>query len=92
MLDKNNLTKEAIQDTVLLSDVVKNKVIHFPSKWANYDEAKIGSLRLYPKEVFIVSLKQDSEKMAEMFFVDAPDFENVLKEIKRLEKVSNMSS
>lgn len=59
---------------------MKNKVIYFPSKWANYDEAKIGSLHLYPNEIFIESLKHDSEKMVEMFFGDAPDFENTLNE------------
>lgn len=34
-------------------------------------------------------LKQDSEKMAEMFFGDAPDFDKTLNEIKRTEKVIN---
>lgn len=92
MLDKNNLTKEALQDRALLSDVVKNKVVYFPSKWANYDEAKIGSLRLYPNEVFIEPLKEDSKKMAEMFFGDAPDFDATLNEIKRLEKVINVDT
>lgn len=90
MLDKNNLTKEALQDRALLSDVVKNKVVYFPSKWANYDEAKIGSLRLYPNEVFIEPLKHDSKKMVEMFFGDAPDFDKILNEVKRLEQVINV--
>jgi hypothetical protein len=89
MLDKNNLTQEALQDITLLNDVIKNKAIYFPSKWANYGEAKIGSLRLYPNEVFIESLKQDSQKMAEMFFGEAPVFEKILSEIKRIEGVIN---
>jgi len=92
MLDKNNLTKEALQDTALLDDVVKNKVIYFPSKWANYDEAKIGSLHLYPSEVFIKPLKWDSEKMTEMFFGDPPNFDRILNEIKRIEKIINMGN
>lgn len=89
MLDKNNLTQEALRDRALLNDVVKNKVIYFPSKWANYDEAKIGSLHLYPNEVFIEPLKHDSERMVEMFFGEAPDFDNTLNEIKRIENIIN---
>lgn len=53
---------------------------------------KIGSLRLYPNEVFIEPLKHDSEKMAEMFFGDVPDFDSTLNEIKRLEKVINVEN
>ncbi|OGO94866.1 MAG: hypothetical protein A3F10_05520 [Coxiella sp. RIFCSPHIGHO2_12_FULL_42_15] len=89
MLDQKNLTQDALRDIALLNDVVKNKVIYFPSKWANYDEAKIGSMRLYPNEAFIESLKQDSQRMTDMFFGDAPDFEKTLSEIKRIEDVIN---
>lgn len=89
MLDHNNITQDALKDTALLNDVVKNKVIYFPSKWANYDEAKIGSMRLYPNEAFIKSLENDCGKMTDMFFGDAPDFQETLSQIKRLEKVIN---
>lgn len=89
MLDRNNLTQEALRDTTLLNDVVKNKVIYFPSKWANYSEATIGSLRLYPNKVFIESLKQDNQKMTEMFFCEAPVFEEILSETKRIEEIIN---
>lgn len=89
MLDRNNLTRDALQDTALLNDVVHNKIIYFPSNWANYDEAKIGSLRLYPNEVFMEQLKQDHKKMSEMFFGDAPDFDETMKKIKRIEGIIN---
>lgn len=89
MLDKSNVTQEALHDSKLLSDVIQNKVVYFPSKWANYDEAKIGSLRLYPNDVFIEPLKEDHEKMKGMFFGDAPDFDKTLAEIKRIEDVIN---
>jgi len=89
MLDKKNLTQDALNDTALINDVVKNKVIYFPSKWANYDEAKISSLHLYPNEVFIESLKHDSQNMTDMFFGESPNFESTLSEIKRIESVIN---
>lgn len=89
MLDKKNITQAALNDIDLLKDVVKNKVIYFPSKWENYDDAKIGSMRLYPNDVFIESLKRDSEKMTDMFFGESPDFNETMSEIKRIEAVIN---
>lgn len=89
MLDHNNITQEVLQDTTLLSDVVKNKMIYFPSKWANYDTANIGSLRLYPNEIFLESLRKDSQQMGEMFFGDRPNFDYIMFEIKRIEAVIN---
>lgn len=89
MLDQNNLTINALQNLELLDDVVKNKSIYFPSKWANYDNAKIGTLHLYPSEAFIVPLKQDYRKMTDMFFADPPDFEETLGKIKRIEDLIN---
>lgn len=89
MLDQRNLTQEAMQDIKLLEDVVKNKSIYFPAKWANYDEAAIGTLHLYPNDVFIDQLKQDHSKMVDMFFGDAPDFNEIMENIKRIEKIVN---
>lgn len=89
MLDQKNITKNALNDIALLNDVVKNKVIYFPSKWANYDNAKIGSMRLYPNEAFIESLRQDSQRMTDMFFGEAPNFDKTLSEIKRIESIIN---
>ncbi len=89
MLDRSHLTQAALQDITLLNDVVNNKMAYFPSKWASYNTAKIGSLHLYPNKAFIESLKQDYKKMAEMFFGDTPDFNNILSEIKRIEDIIN---
>lgn len=89
MLDQKNITQEAMQDIRLLEDVVKNKSIYFPSKWANYNEAKIGTLRLYPNEEFIDQLKQDYKKMDDMFFGNPPDFNETLDKIIRIEKTIN---
>jgi hypothetical protein len=89
MLDQNNLTQDALQDIRLLSNVVQNKVIYFPSKWAKYDEAKIGTLRLYPNEAFIEQLKKDHNRMTEMFFGNAPDFNDTLSKIRNIEQAIN---
>lgn len=46
-------------------------------------------MHLYPNEVFIESLKQDSKKMASMFFGNAPDFDKTMSEIKHIENIVN---
>lgn len=73
----------------MLEDVRNNKSIYFPAKWANYDEAVIGSLRLYPNKLFMEQLKADHSKMVDMFFGTAPDFDETLEHIKRIEKIVN---
>jgi predicted nucleotidyltransferase component of viral defense system len=89
MLDQNNLTQEALEDTKLLEDVVRNKSIYFPTKRANYEKAVIGTLHLYPNEIFMDQLKQDHDKMVDMFFGDAPDFDEIMENIKRIEQCIN---
>ncbi len=77
MLDQSGLTQYALHDINLLEDVVRNKSIYFPTKRANYEEAVIGTLRLYPKKEFISQLKQIIAMM-DMFFGDAPLFEDIM--------------
>lgn len=92
MLDKSGLTQDALQDIGLLADVVKNKSIYFPTKRANYEEAVVGTLRLYPNEGFINQLKQDHSKMIDMFFGEAPKFEDIMENVKRIEQIINVTT
>lgn len=89
MLDQNELTSEAIKDTKLLEDVIKNKSIYFPDKKAKYDEAKIGMLKLYPNEEVIEQLRKDYSDMKIMYFSDALDFDEIIQKIKSLENKIN---
>lgn len=89
MMDHGNITLDALQDTALLNDVVRNKVNYFPSKWASYETANLGNLRLYPNKIFFESLRDDSQQMGEMFFGDRPDFDYIMSEIRRIEEVIN---
>lgn len=89
MLDKNNLTENALSDIKLLEDVVTNKSIYFPSAWANYEKATIGTLRLHPNEELKEKLKQDHSKMSDMFFGELPDFDEVMNNIQLIENRIN---
>lgn len=89
MLDQHSITDDALQNTELLNDVLRNKITYFPSKWANYESAIIGSLRLYPNEHFLDSLRDDSKQMGAMFFGNIPDFDFIMSNIQRIEKKIN---
>lgn len=88
-LDQKGVTKDAVEDTGLLEDVVKNKSIYFEDKKAKYEAAIIGSLKLYPNEAFIHQLRQDHKDMSAMFFGDAPNFDEILQKVKIIEEKIN---
>jgi hypothetical protein len=89
MLDKSGITTQALKDSHLLDIVLNNKKIYFPSASANYETAKIGTLCLLPNAAFIEVLKQDYNKMFEMFFGETPKFDDIMTHIEKLEKTIN---
>lgn len=91
MLDKNGVTEEAIEDVKLLTDVVKNKSIYFEDNRAKYEEAIIGTLKLYPNEAVVDQLKQDHKDMEAMFFGETPDFNEIMSSVKVIEATINRS-
>lgn len=89
MLNEHGITSKALDDTSLLKTVVTNKIAYFYTSWANYETANIGTIRLLPNEIFVETLRQDCNKMSEMFFGEAPNFYEVMAEIAALEKTIN---
>lgn len=89
MLDQNGLTSEAVKDTKLLEDVVKNKCTYFPDKKAKYDEARIGMLKLYPNDAVIEQLRNDYSDMKIMYFGEVPNFDEIMQKIKEIEATIN---
>jgi hypothetical protein len=89
MLNKHGITSKALEDISILDKVVMNKKAYFYSAWANYETAKIGTIHLVPNPVFMEILDQDCNKMSEMFFGEAPNFNNVMEEIEAIEKIIN---
>ena len=61
----------------------------YPRKWAEYENAKIGRLKLVPPEFRLKSLKEDYKNMEKMFYSDFPDFESLMNYIYELEKEIN---
>jgi predicted nucleotidyltransferase component of viral defense system len=79
----------ALKDLKLLEKVVEFKVKFYPRKWAKYDDAKPGTIKLIPPEYRLDDLKADYELMGEMIFGERPSFEQLLEYITDLEKEIN---
>jgi hypothetical protein len=73
----------------LFKDVVAFKRIFFRSAWANYENAKCGSLRLFPSDELAAELRKGYADMRVMFFEEPPPFDEVLAILKQLESRLN---
>ena len=81
--------KKALESISLLKDVSEHKVLFFKANWANYEEAKSGSLRLVPRDNQISQLKNDYLQMQQMFFEDPPSFELIIEKLRLIENQVN---
>lgn len=77
-LAKTEMSEKAIENLDLLESVVVNKKSFFYRAGAKYDEVLIGELHLVPNDERINDLRRDYEKMNSMFFVEPPNFEDIL--------------
>ncbi len=79
----------ALADLSLLEDVAQFKDRFYTCAWARYEEAKPGTFKLAPKEEHLPSLRRDYDNMAEMFFGQIPDFNQILETLAQLEDEIN---
>lgn len=91
MLWREGVHVPAIQEPLLLESVVKNKIIYFPSVWASYETAKLGTLRLVPASEWVGILKADYKSMEPMFFEPPPSFDAIINELTQLEAKLNVT-
>ena len=89
MLARGPVRDEALGDTALLLQVARHKEMFYPAAWANYAEARPGTLRLAPHPSLARSLEADYRRMTEMFFTPPPPFDEVLATIAELEQGIN---
>ena len=85
-----------MQQPDLLVRVSEFKQKFYPRKWAKYEEARMGSLRLVPAVHSLPRLEEDYEKMKEMYekmkemiYGDYPSFDELMQYIARLENSIN---
>ena len=91
MLAHSKYKPAAIEDLQLLARVVEHKKCFFRCGWANYDQAKPGSLCLLPRPQRLAGLQRDYAQMSSMFFGDRPSFDDVLQILADLENEINGS-
>jgi hypothetical protein len=84
MLD-SEAGKNAAGDEELLAEVVTFKIRFYPCRWANYDSAVRGTLKLVPNDKILKKLKADYGQMREMIFGDYPDLDSVIERLWRFE-------
>lgn len=68
----------AFNNLDLLQRVVDFKMKFYPRKWARYDEAVPGTIKLTPPSYRLDALRADYENMSEMMFGDFPDFNTLM--------------
>lgn len=81
--------ERALGDVKLLDRVAKHKALFFASKWARYETARAGTLRLVPPEERLKGLSADYEKMKAMIFDDPPPFAAIIAQLRAVERRIN---
>ena len=77
--------QEAFDNITTLRKVVDFKKKFYPRKWARYDEAQPGTLKLLPPEYRLDYLRNDYDSMADMLFGEYPAFDELMAFIESLE-------
>lgn len=86
---KLGILDRALEQSDLLEQVADFKAKFYPRKWAQYDLARIGTLKLVPSEIHKEALKRDYAKMASMIYGERPDFDELMAEIAKIESKIN---
>lgn len=80
----------AFQQANLLNQVVAFKMKFYHQKWAQYENAIKGTLRLVPPEYRFNELKADFNTMRDMLFGNIPTFATIMETLVNLEKEFNV--
>lgn len=92
-LADHEIGSQALRDISMLETVAADKARLFRSKWARYDLAKPGSLRLVPPPARSKDLATDLSRMIEtaMFSGHAPTWTRIVERLAKLEDTINSS-
>ncbi len=91
MLSSSDHGEMFASDSSLLEQVVRHKEIFFRSSWANYQDARPGSLKLVPPAHQVVSLAEDYALMRQMFFSEPPSLNEILNKLQEVETRFNQT-
>lgn len=85
----SDFKNKALDDKELLKKVTEFKMKFYPRKWARYEDALIGKLKLVPREYRFSEIEKDYKAMSEMIYGEYPKFEEIIKVLQELEKEIN---
>lgn len=85
----SDIKESAYSNIALLKRVTDFKMKFYPRKWAHYELAVPGTLKLLPPEYRMEDLQKDYNSMKNMLFGEYPDFQTLMKFIGNLEKEIN---
>ena len=82
---QKGVLEKALAQKALLTQVAEFKRTFYPRKWAQYEYARIGTLKLVPAAHSLERLRSDYAMMQSMIFGNYPDFDQMMLSIKELE-------
>lgn len=85
-LGNSDIKKTAFERKELLEKDVAFKQKFYYAKSAHYETATLKTISLIPTEAILQSLKNDYAAMSNMFYGEAPGFEDILTYLEKLEK------
>jgi hypothetical protein len=89
MMARSSVKEKAFARLDLLEAVIEFKQRFYPSGWAKYEEAKVGTLKLLPLEFRYAELRKDYTAMKNMIFEKYLSFEEILGTLEALEHEIN---
>jgi hypothetical protein len=89
LLLQSPISKNAIDDTDLLQNVVDVKKCFFHTSYAKYDDCLNKGFNLTPTTDMIRDLQIDYAKMQQMIYDESPRFDEVLNALNELEQTMN---
>lgn len=85
----SDVKESAYSNLALLKKVTDFKMKFYPRKWAHYELAVQGDLKLLPPKYRMDELQRDYDSMKNMMFGEYPDFLTLMKLIGELEREIN---
>jgi hypothetical protein len=89
IMAKTSVKDEALSDSELLNQVVEFKMKFYPTAWAKFEDAKVGSIKLVPETYRIDALKKDYKAMGNMIFDKRLSFDGIIDILQNLEDEIN---
>lgn len=89
LMAQSEVKAAALADFQLLENVVEFKKRFYPRGWAQYEQAKPGSLKLIPPVRILDAMRKDYDAMGEMIFGRHPSFDEIIEGLTLLEAEIN---